>query len=55
MQLSYSWRKVSLEERSVEYNSTIHLFTKIERGAYKRVHKDKMNGIGRLYIQLRYS
>ena len=55
-QLSYSWLKNFFRKRSVEYNGTIHLFTKIKRLAilYKRVDKDKMNGIGRLYIQLRY-
>ena len=54
MQLSYSWLNSFFRKKSVGYNSTIHLFTKIER-LYKQVDKDKMNGIGgRLCIQLRY-
>ena len=33
MQLSYSWLNSFFRKKSVEYNSTIHLFTKIEKRA----------------------
>ena len=36
MQLSYSWLNSFFREKSVEYDSAIHLFTKIEKLAKKR-------------------
>ena len=55
MQLSYSWLHSFFGKKSVEYNSTIIYSPKLKGFLYKRIVKDKMNAIGRLYIQLRYS
>ena len=54
MQLSYSRLNSFFRKKSVEYNSTIYLFAKIKGLLHKRVNKDKMNELGRPYIQLRY-
>ena len=53
MQLSYR-RLNSLVSRNLQW-STIHEFIKIDRLAMKRLNKNQINGIERLYMQLLYA
>ena len=52
MKVSFSWLSSFVIIKSTD-SETIHS-PKLKGLLYKRVDKDKMNGIGRLYIQLRY-
>ena len=54
--LSYSWLNSLFRKESVEYSYVVQSICspKLKGLLYKRIDKDKMNGIGRLYIQLRY-